>query len=156
MDAPALAILTRLLRNERVASLGTLRDGLPTVSLVPFAAGDRATLWLHLSGLALHTKDIAVDPRVSLMIAERDDPARNPLSLARVSLRGNLARISSEGEEYDNGKSTYLAKFPDSGLVFSLGDFALYRFTPESARFVAGFGRAFDLDSAELGRATHL
>jgi hypothetical protein len=45
----------------------------------------------------------------------------------------------------------YLAKFPDSERNFGLGDFDLYRITPRSARFVADFGRIYDLKEEDLG-----
>ena len=39
---------------------------------------------------------------------------------------------------------SYLHKFPDAAMTFSLGDFDLYRIEAQSARFVAGFGQIFN------------
>lgn len=70
MDANSEQILIRLLREQRVAALGTLRDGDPLVSQVLFAtAQDFSIFIMHISRLAQHTQDILNDPRVSLMIA---------------------------------------------------------------------------------------
>ena len=66
--------LRRLLREVRVAHLGTLRDGAPMVSMTLFLpAGDLSVLHVHVSRLAWHTQDMARDPRVALSIAQTDD-----------------------------------------------------------------------------------
>jgi|GEM_PF-6500928 len=38
-------------------------------------------------------------------------------------------------------------------LTFNLGDFALYRIEPSGARYVAGFGKTFNLTADSLKRA---
>ena len=54
MDAETSAALARLLRTERIAAFGTLRDGAPLVSLVSFlAAPDFSAFTLRVSRLAL-------------------------------------------------------------------------------------------------------
>ena len=57
---------------RRVAAPGTLRDGAPFVSLVPFVVvlDAMVSFYIHISRLAQHTQDILADPRVGLMIAE--------------------------------------------------------------------------------------
>ena len=142
--------LATLIRSQRVASLGSLYQGAPLVSLVPYAvAPNFGAFYIHISRLAQHTEAILADARVSLMIAEPDAPDANPQTLARLSLRGEAAP--------DPGaKDAYLAKFPDAAFNFTLADFTLYRITPLAARFVGGFGRIVDLSPADLTRAATL
>ena len=56
-----------LLATQRVAALGTLGDdGVPFVSMVPFAVEPLgATLVIHVSALAAHTRNLQVSPNVS-------------------------------------------------------------------------------------------
>src|SRR5690242_21497890 len=78
----------KLLREGRSGALATLMTGSgdPYCSLVNVAtAADGAPLLL-ISRLAVHTKNILADPRVSLMLDERR--AGDPLEGARVMLMG--------------------------------------------------------------------
>jgi len=82
MIAEALWTLSRLIATHRVSSLGTLRNGSPFVSLVLYVpSSDYSAFFMHLSGLAVHTRDILADPRVSLMISEADQADRDPRHL---------------------------------------------------------------------------
>ena len=154
MDAQSQQTLVTLIREQRVASLGTLRDGEPFVSLTLFAAADFSAFYILASRLVQHTQDFLRDARVSLMIAETDANVADPQQLARVSMRGKIVAVPREANEYVNARALYLAKFPQAEFLFGLGDFSLYRITPHAARFVAGFAKAFDLSADELMRAT--
>lgn len=155
MDADALITLAQLVRRQRVAALGTLRSGAPLVSMVPYAAaGDCTTIWLHLSRLAFHAQDILKDPRVSLMIAETDTRTGNPQMLARVSIQGEAIALPKSSPDYEPAKALYLAELPDAEMTFGLGDFDLYRIEPRTARYVAGFGRTFNLTLKDFREAS--
>jgi hypothetical protein len=146
MDSQSRQTLIDLLRQQRVAALGTLRDGGPLVSQVLFAAApDFAAFYIHISRLAQHTHDILQDPRVSLMINQPDTGALDPQQLARVSIRGEAMIILPEAADYEEVRAVYLSKSPQAAFNFGLGDFALYRIEPRSARYVAGFAKAFNL-----------
>ena len=157
MDASALQSLARLIRSQRLAALGTLREGTPFVSMVLYAeASDLAAFYLHLSRLAVHTRAIQVDPRVGLMISQPDPGSGDPQTLARVSIQGQAAPIPKGTPELDAAKTLYLAKFPDSERNFGLGDFDIYRLVPQTARFVADFGKIYNLALEDLRRAGKL
>jgi hypothetical protein len=147
MDADSQQRLARLLRDQRTASLGTLREGAPLASLALFAAApDFTALYLHLSRLAQHTQDLRRDPRVSLMIAEADTGAQDPQTLARVSIRGEAVEIPPTAPAYETASAIYRRKFPTAAeFNFQLGDFAFYQVQPHAARYVAGFGKTFNL-----------
>jgi len=154
MDAEAGQSLARLIRNARIAALGTLRNGAPNVSMVAILhAPDLSAFWLRLSRLAWHTQDLALDPRVSLAIFETDDGRADPQTLARVTLRGEAAEMPREGPEFEQRKGAWLARFPESGVTFELADFSFWRIAPRDARFVAGLGRTYNLSAAELARS---
>lgn len=157
MDQVSQEKLARLLREQRLASLGTLREGAPLVSLVLFSpAADFSAFYFLASQLAQHTQDIQKDPRISLMIAETDLGRQDPQTLARLSIRGQAEVMTSLDEDYTSARSAYIRRFPESEPLFSFGDFSLYRLKPQTARYVAGFARAFNLVPQDLVKTAAL
>jgi len=154
MDADTSSLLARLVRGQRIAALGTLRQGAPLVSMVLYLpAADFSAFFVHVSRLAWHTQDMLEDTRVSLSIAATDDGSGNPQMLERVSVRGDAAAIPNDSPEHAGLKARWLARFPDSAINFELADFAFFRITPRDARFVAGFGRIHNLSAKALAEA---
>jgi len=82
---------------------------------------------------------------VSLLITETDDRCLDPQTLARVSIRGIAEILPRNDPGYAQVKQNYLGRFPKAERLFSLGDFNLWKITPKGERYVAGFGRAFNL-----------
>jgi putative heme iron utilization protein len=153
MDAETTAQVLELVQRVRIAALGTLHQGAPRVSSVPFAVVvDPFSFLVHISRLALHTQDILEDPRVGFMVAEPDSPARNPQAIARLSVQGVATRIANDDEAHDACRELFLGRFPQSAINFGLGDFALFRIVPRSGRFIAGFGRIHDVRADDFAR----
>src|ERR1700744_3023946 len=77
-----------LLRRSRQGALATLMAGRgdPYCSLVNVASHPDGSPILLISRLALHTKNILADSRVSLMLDER--AAGDPLEGARIMMAG--------------------------------------------------------------------
>lgn len=157
MNHETLQKLARLLREQRVASLGTLRDGAPLVSMTLFTtAPDLSCFYILASTLAQHTQDFLKDRRVSLMIAETDPGEGDPQTLARLSIRGEILSLPQGETEYEAARILYLEKYPASRVLFDFKDFALYRLTLQSARFVAGFAQAYNLTVQDFIQAADL
>lgn len=141
-----LAAVRRLLAVARVATLSTLdAAGGPYASLVTVAPdGDLAPLML-LSDLADHTRNLARDPRASLLL----DDARhlkNPQTGPRVALIGRV-EICPDPEE---DRPRFLDRHPTAQVYAGFADFRLYRFRIDRAHFVGGFGTAVWIDAAGL------
>ncbi len=131
-----------------VAALGTLHDGGPFVSMVPAAPEPGRGFLIHVSRLASHTRDLEADPRASLMWMAPLDAEADPLALPRVTVPC-LAEPVPE-DEAEAAARAYLARFPQAEPLVGFGDFGFWRLRPESARLVAGFGRARNLDAAQV------
>ena len=130
----------KLLREARSGALASLipPKGDPYCSLVNVATAiDGAPLML-LSKLAIHTKNILADKRVSLMLDERK--VGDPLEGARVMLMGSC---SENGEP--SARKAYLRRQQEAEMFASFADFAVYRIDITKAHLVAGFGRIVDL-----------
>src|SRR5438045_7159295 len=145
MDPETGRGLASLIRFERVAHLGTLRGGAPMVSMTLYMAErDFSAFYVHVSRLAWHTQDMQHDARVALSIAETDDGRADPFTLMRVSIRGEAAQLA------DGPEDAWLARFPEQAINFELADFSFWKIVPRDARFVAGFGRIYNVSAAEL------
>jgi putative heme iron utilization protein len=149
MNAELAELLARLVRTRKAAALGTLRDGAPFVSMVPYALVADGFI-VHVSQFAAHTRGMLADARVSLLVSEPEDGDKSPLALMRVSVQGLARRIPSRSRELPAMRAAYLARFPDAAQMFDFNDFSIFLIRPESARFVAGFGQAHSLTGDTL------
>lgn len=146
MDQNSEHALAHLIRSSRIAALGTLHEGEPNLAMVAYAlASDFSAFYIHVSRLGKHTGDMENDPHVSLLITETDDGRADPQTLVRLSIRGRAEVLPRSNPGYAQIKSIYLARFPEAEPLFSLGDFNIWKITPKGGRFIAGFGRAFNL-----------
>ena len=155
MDVETGRALTTLIGTQRVAHLATLRGGAPMASMTLYLPErDFSAFWLHVSRLAWHTQDMALDARVALSIAEADDGRADPFTLRRVTIRGRAANLPNASAEVAPLKDAWLARFPEQAVNFELADFSFWKIAPADARFVAGFGQIHNLSAAELSRAS--
>jgi len=135
----------KLLRESRDGSLATLMAGKgdPYCSLVNVATATDGSPLLLISRLALHTKNIVSDPRVSLLLHERTHG--DPLHVARVMLMGRAMSTDAAAD-----RRRYLVRHVEAEKFTGFGDFGFYRITLERAHLVAGFGRIVDLAAGDL------
>lgn len=143
-DDPARAI-RRLLRAVPRVALGTVMrgaNGAPYVSLAMVAVDHDATPLLLLSNLADHTKNIAADPRLSLLF-DGTAGAEVPLAGERATVQGRAIPSDDAAQ-----RARYVARHLDAATYLGFGDFRLYRVEIEQAHLVAGFGRIHWVDGA--------
>ena len=132
-----------LLRTQQVAALGTLHKGDPYVSMVPFAILPGGLgLVIHVSQLATHTKDMLLNPQVSLLVVAPPKPELPAQALARIMLQGQAVQCAESTQGHAEAKAAYLSRFPQSAETFAFSDFSLFAIMPRSIRFVGGFAQA--------------
>jgi len=131
-----------LLRRSRQGALATLMAGSgdPYCSLVNIASHPDGSPILLISRLALHTKNIRADNRVSLMLDER--AAGDPLEGARVMLAGRAEEAEDDAPVL---RGRYLNAHPSAEAFVEFKDFSFFQVRPTGAHLVAGFGRIVDL-----------
>jgi putative heme iron utilization protein len=127
-----------------VGALATLTgDGDPWASLVTYGLLDDGSPVLCLSRLAEHGRNVADDPRVSLVVTQVDAPA-DPLAAARVTLAGRVAR-PADPDAADEARAAHLAGVKAARMYIDFSDFSLWVIRVERVRWVGGYGR---MDSA--------
>jgi len=140
-------IARRLIRGADRAVLSTRfagQDGWPYGSLVMIGVDHDLSPILLLSDLAEHTKNLAADPRASLLI-DGTVGHEDPLSAPRVALMGRIARLDDRP-----ATGRYLAHHPAAALYAGFADFHFFRLAIERAHLVAGFGRVRWIEAAQF------
>ena len=140
------------------AALATLTDpnspaqevGLPYASLLLVASDLDGSPILMLSDLADHSRNIAADRKVSLLLAPASN-AEEPLAEARLTLLGEAMPDDTE-----RLRQRFLDRHPGAALYAGFTDFRCYRVRCRKAHLVAGFGRIHWLEGERLllGRET--
>jgi putative heme iron utilization protein len=147
-DFSASQLARSLLRRSRQGALATLMPGSgdPYCSLVNVASHCDGSPILLISRLALHTRNILADPRVSLMLDERAEG--DPLEGARIMLAGRAEQAG--GAEAEVLRRRYLNAHPSAEAFVNFKDFSFFRIEPAGAHLVAGFGRIVDLEPGQF------
>ncbi|MDE2606279.1 MAG: pyridoxamine 5'-phosphate oxidase family protein [Burkholderiales bacterium] len=145
MDASRTQPLIELLRQQEMAALGTLRQGDPFVSMVPYALLPDGAVVIHVSRLATHTRDMEQHPGVSLLVMADRRPEVPAQALPRATLQGEARPCPPEAPEHAAARAAYLARFPDSEPIFGFSDFSLFLVRPRAVRFVGGFAQAWSI-----------
>ncbi len=156
MSSGIFHVLRRLLREQSVAALGTLRDDEPWVSMVPFVvAPGGKSLIIHTSHLAAHTQNMIQNRQVSVLVSEPESPDKMPQSLARVTIQGTARPAPSDDPDYPLWQQLYLGRFPAAAPLFEFGDFGLFLIDVRSARVVAGFAQALTVEADRFSAAVN-
>ncbi len=134
----------RFLRAQCSGVLSTLSatlPGYPFGSIVPFALDADCRPVILVSALAEHTKNLAADPRASLIVhGYEEDVQAGP----RLTLVGDAARVADDAAV----RKRYLRYFPAAERLLALGDFAFWALAPKRLLFIRGFGAIHWIDAA--------
>jgi putative heme iron utilization protein len=147
-DAAAAAKM--LLRATRAGALATIdrNTGHPFASLVNVATDSDGSPLILVSRLSTHTANLEKDGRAAVLLSSsgRGDPLAHP----RLTLLGTFTAIARDHREEPRLRRRFLARHPKSELYAGFADFAFWRLKVVSAHLNAGFGRAADLQAADV------
>lgn len=137
------------LRAHHSGVLSTLSEklgGYPFGSVVPFVLDPSCRPVVLISTLAEHAKNLAADPRASLIV---HDDVQDVQAGARLTLVGDGARLGADPYARDR----YLRYFPAAQDLLALGDFSFWTIEPKRLLFIRGFGRIHWIEPDALGPA---
>ena len=72
-----------------------------------------------------------------------------------MSLQGEAALLHTGAQNYAEVKERYLARFPQSAMMFGFADFALWELRLQDAHLILGFGQAYLADATSPLTWTH-
>lgn len=130
----------KLIGVRKVGALSTIsreRPGYPFGSVVSYAADPQGRPLFLLSGLAVHSRNLAADAKASLLVVEPETET-DPLASARVTVMGEVRPVP----EADSAAASklYLERHPEAAEYLQFGDFVFYRLNVNEVYYIAGFG----------------
>lgn len=146
-EAKALILAKKLIFENKFAILGTilhneLHEGWPYSSLVQVAS-ENGELFLLVSELSDHTKNIQKDQNISLLFDGTSE--HNRMNSERITIVGFVTKVDKEPQH-----DLFTTSHPKSKLFYDFEDFSVYKVTIQRGRYVGGFGKAFWLHGENL------
>jgi putative heme iron utilization protein len=135
-------------RTGTLATLSRRHPGHPFASVMPYALDEDGRPLMLVSTMAMHTQNLATDPRASLLVTQAT--AGDPLAAGRVTIMGEARPVPS-GEKAAV-RAAYLSRHASASYWVDFDDFAFWRIEPADLYFVGGFG-AMDWLSTDDYRA---
>jgi len=120
-----------------LSTVSKKHPGVPFGSLMPYGLDEKGRPTFLISTMAVHTHNIANDPRTSLFISQAD-AGGEPLNASRVTLMGNVSRVPDA--EREATRERYLSRYENASYWVDFDDFSFYRLEIEDIYFVGGFG----------------
>ncbi|MHB1950906.1 MAG: HugZ family pyridoxamine 5'-phosphate oxidase, partial [Acidiferrobacteraceae bacterium] len=110
-------------------------EGWPFGSVAPYVVEHSGEVILFLSDLAQHSRNIARDSRMSVLVW--DESAPDIQQGGRVTLLGRAGVIEADAAL----KARYQRYVPAAEDYLQIHDFRFYRLSVERVRYIGGFGK---------------
>ena len=134
----------RSTHNAILSTISTRFAGYPFGSATPFVLDHHCQPIILISSIAEHTKNIIINPKVSLIVFDKGEDLQ---ANARLTLIGEAEKLEKDDADLMARYSRY---FPESVGYFAMHDFAFYRINIYQARYIAGFGKMGWMTASEI------
>jgi putative heme iron utilization protein len=150
VSAKALKQARELLLKEYRGVLSThskAMPGYPFGSVVPYCLDAEGNPLILISRIAQHTHNLALDPKCSLLVGERE--AEDVQAVGRLTVLAEARKLEAP-DAIEAAAARYYRYFPDSQNYHSAHDFDFWVLTPVRHRYIGGFGAIHWLDDVTL------
>lgn len=156
--ARAREAAARLRENFKTVILGTVsKDGLPDASVAPAVLGADGAFYVYVSGLSLHTRNLADTAKASVFIIQDESAASQLLARQRLTFPCAAECVARDQADFAAHMTALKAKFgPVMEHLEGMIDFRMFRLAPSRGRLVAGFGQAYDVDPLDWNQLGHV
>jgi len=124
--------------NGILSTISKKYDDYPFGSFVTYVSGRSRTVYLYLSDLADHTKNLRHTPKACLTINTLNTSGDKQNS-ARLTLVGDLVPINKT--EFESCKNRFYQILPESKTYAKMHDFNFYKIQIKNIRWIGGFGK---------------
>jgi heme iron utilization protein len=137
--------LQNLLSSQQTLLMSTVSvSGAPNLSYAPFVRDQSGCFYIFISDLADHATNLRVNKQASVMIVRPEAESRNLFARERAVFTCSVREFQPYEAFYQDHLNALEEKFGEVvSLLRSLSDFHLFVFSPESGRYIAGFGQAY-------------
>ena len=137
--------------------LGTLSaQGEPQASYAPCVVDKDRNIYIFVSGLSAHTQNLTATGKASALFIQ--DEAQTPQIFARkrLSYSCEATLVDRQSDQWQTIAQQFESRFGNIIEVMKgLADFRIFQLSPQSGRFVVGFGAAYDIDPNDLSKLIH-
>lgn len=156
--ARAREAASALRENLKTVILGTVsKEGLPDASVAPAVLGADGAFYIYVSGLSLHTRNLADTGKASVFLIQDESAAKQLLARQRLTFPATATLVPREEPAFATHMSALKAKFgPVMEHLEGMADFRMFRLEPSRGRLVSGFGQAYDVDPLDWNKLSHV
>jgi hypothetical protein len=128
-------------------------DGTPHASYAPYVMDDAYQLYILTSGLSSHTQNLLRTGQASALIIEDEGEAGQVFARQRLTYDCRVSRVERQTPLWETMAQQFEVRFGEIiAMLRQLEDFQMFCLSPQSGRFVMGFGAAYEVDPEDLSR----
>jgi heme iron utilization protein len=132
-------------------------EGIPNASYAPFVMDSSQNIYIYVSGLAIHTKNIYTNPHVCVLFIEDEAQANQIFARRRLNFDCTATLIERDTDHWNHIVEQFQQRFGEIiEMLRSLNDFRIFQLTPSEGRFVVGFGAAYHISGDNLQQLVQL
>jgi hypothetical protein len=132
-------------------------QGIPDSSYAPYVIDDAKNIYIYVSGLSTHTKNIYANPHVSVLFIEDEAKSNQIFARRRLSFICTATLIERETDNWNQIIDQFQERFGEIIEVLrGLSDFRIFQLTPSEGRFVVGFGAAYHISGDNLNQLVQI
>ncbi len=132
-------------------------EGFPNASYTPFVMDEKKRIYIYVSGLATHTKNISANSKVSVLFIEDEAQTKQIFARRRLSFDCEPNLLARDTPQWTEIVDKFQGKFGEIiEMLRSLPDFRIFQLTPTKGRFVIGFGAAYQISGDNLNQLTQI
>lgn len=137
--------------------LGTVsEDGFPDASYAPYMQHD-GHYYVYVSELASHTGNMLATNKASMLFIENEADAQSLFARRRVTYQAKVVEVERGSDAFELTMDAMADKFGKMmNMLRNLEDFRLLQLKPVQGRFVAGFGKAYNLTGEQVDVVEHI
>ena len=139
--------LNEFLENLKSLTIASLdENNNPFSSYAPFVKFNHK-YYVYLSLMAKHSSNLTNNPNSSIFLSEDEKDCKNIFAKKRVSIQCTTKKIEQNTNEEKEILEQFSQKFGNEmiDMLYKMGDFYLFEFTPFYGEAVFGFGKAYNL-----------
>ncbi|MEM1395360.1 MAG: pyridoxamine 5'-phosphate oxidase family protein [Cyanobacteria bacterium P01_H01_bin.150] len=138
--------------------ISTVNDeGIPNGSYTPFIMDEFRNIYIYVSGLSIHTQNINLNQKVNVLFIEDEAQTSQIFARRRLNYQCTASLIERETDEWLNIVGKFEARFGEIiEMLRGLADFRIFKLTPDSGRFVIGFGQAYHISGDNLDKLVQI
>ena len=140
-----------------VAIATVSEESLPHASYAPFVMDGGKKIYIFVSGLSGHTRNLHNTPKASILFVEDELQTKQIFARRRLTFECDAVLLPRDTQEWDKIAEEFEQRFGEIiNMMRSLPDFRIFKLTPYTGQFTIGFGTAYKVSGENLERLIHI